>query len=115
MGKTIRHINNLLNLGIIICLLIIATTIAVLATAEQNETKGNEYPDTARIIVINYETDEVLVENSIGYHYTFKGVEDYEVGYVLSLIMNDNGTKLIYDDTIVRAKYSGYVWNDFKH
>lgn len=99
----------------IICLLIVATITVVTATAEQNETKGNEYPDTARIIVINYETDEVLVENSIGYHYTFKGVEDYEVGYVLSLIMNDNGTALIYDDTIVRAKYSGYVWNDFKH
>lgn len=99
----------------IICLLIVATITVVTATAEQNEMKGNEYPDTARIIVINYETDEVLVENSIGYHYTFKGVEDYEVGYVLSLIMNDNGTALIYDDTIVRAKYSGYVWNDFKH
>lgn len=99
----------------IICLLIVATITVVTATVEQNETKGNEYPDTARIIVINYETDEVLVENSIGYHYTFKGVEDYEVGYVLSLIMNDNGTKLIFDDTIVRAKYSGYVWNDFKH
>lgn len=68
------------------------------------------YPASAVIVDINYETDEVLVEDVNGFLYAFYGCEDYAEGDIVSLIMDSNGTpESVTDDRIIDAKYSGFT------
>lgn len=67
------------------------------------------YPNTAMV----YETDEqsnmVFCKDYNGYIWTFKGIEDWEVGDIVSMIMYTNRTEHITDDEIVKMKYSGHI------
>lgn len=67
------------------------------------------YPMTAIIVHTSTYTDTVTVKDFNGNLWQFKGVEDYEVGDIVSLIMNDKGTEKIFDDEIIKAQYDGYL------
>ena len=76
--------------------------------------QGIIYPATAVVTYVDYTTDTVVVTNSTGFNYTFEGVEDLEVGDVMSLVMYANGTPWsIVDDQVVSARYAGFVAKDF--
>lgn len=67
------------------------------------------YPQTARITHLDYETDTVTITTATNISYSFEGVEDYELGDLVSVIMNSNHTKdYILDDTIIKVQYSGF-------
>lgn len=66
------------------------------------------YPETAKVVKVNYEEDTVTVETFTGFLFTFYGCEDWQEGDCASLIMEDNGTELIYDDEIIIAQYSAW-------
>lgn len=70
------------------------------------------YPDTLKVVSLDYESDIVILETSTGYLYQWTGCEDYLAGDLVSVIMDRNGTPEIFDDIIVSMRYSGFYVND---
>lgn len=68
----------------------------------------NFYPDA--MMVVDVTEDEVVLEAANGnlFSMTSEG-EDWEKGDIVAVILNDNGTEVVYDDEIVSAKYAGYT------
>lgn len=85
-----------------IALILILTAIALTASADV-------YPMTAKVVEVNYDEDIVTVETFTGFLFSFEGCEDWAEGDCASLIMDDNGTEKILDDTIVMAQYGGWT------
>ena len=81
--------------------------IALLATPAHAAT----YPATMVVTEINPTTDVVTMETATGHIYEMTGAEDYMVGDLVSLIMDDKGTADITDDEILDARYAGW-WID---
>lgn len=76
---------------------------------------SKEYPQTMVVTYINEYTDYVQVETATGYTYGFWGIEDYEVGDIVSVTMNDNATENdITDDKIVEVRFSGFTESEVK-
>jgi len=67
------------------------------------------YPHTALVIDINVELDRVTVTDNNGEEWAFNGVDDWETGDIVSMIMDNMGTTKIYDDEIIKVKYSGHL------
>lgn len=86
---------------IAIALVLIALCATLTAIAEI-------YPETAKVVEVDYDTDTVTVETFTGFLFAFYGCEDWMVGDCASLIMEDNGTELVYDDEIIMAQYGGW-------
>lgn len=86
----------------IIALILILTAIALTAYADL-------YPETAKVVEVNYDEDLVTVETFTGFLFVFEGCEDWAEGDCASLIMEDNGTEKVFDDEILIAQYS--AWN----
>ena len=63
------------------------------------------YPETFMVIGIEWESDTVTVQNSMGYIFQFCGIEDWEIGDCCSAIMDSRGTEVITDDVIVKVYY----------
>lgn len=82
----------------------------ILGTALSISAHAEIYPKTARIVNIRLEgtKDVVTLEDSNGFTWEYDGVEDYYLGDLVSLIMDDNGTEIISDDKIISHRYSGY-------
>lgn len=75
----------------------------------QAQTSKNVYPCTAVVIATDEATDTVTVKDSIGFTWSFAGVEDWAVGDGCNMLMDTNGTPQVADDIIVQAIY--YRWN----
>jgi hypothetical protein len=84
-----------------IALILILTTIALTACADL-------YPETAKVVEVNYDEDLVTVETFNGFLFSFEGCEDWQEGDCASLIMEDNGTEKVFDDAILMAQYSAW-------
>lgn len=88
--------------------LLIGIIISASSCNNQKEViKTNQYPLTTIVTEINEEKDLVSVTDSNGYVWQFYGVEDWEEGDICSIIMDNNGTKEILDDTIIKVQYGG--------
>lgn len=76
-------------------------------------TDSIQYAKTAKIVEVNRITDTVTCEDYNGNLWEFTECEDWEVGDIAALLMNNNGTESIYDDTIVEVRYCGAFerWN----
>lgn len=86
----------------------IATIITLIIIVLCGVATAELYPETARVIEVNYEEDTVTVETFNGFTFIFEGCEDYTEGDGVALIMEDNGTEKVYDDEIVMAQYCGW-------
>ena len=87
---------------------VIAVIIAITALFAIATATAEQYPQTAKVVEVDYDTDTVTVETFTGFLFAFEGCEDWEVGDCASLIMDDNSTEKIFDDKIVMAQYSGW-------
>ena len=87
----------------LIAIVLTITLVAIALTA-----CADLYPETAKVVELDYEADTVTVETFMGFLFMFEGCEDYFEGDCISLIMEDNGTELIYDDKIVMAQFCGW-------
>ena len=85
--------------------LLAALTVMLLAA----HAKGEVYPLTALVGNLAYETDTVEVFDFNGNVWYFEGIEDWNVGDVCSMIMDDNGTDEVFDDIIICARYCGWL------
>lgn len=97
-------------LFIIISLAIIASTFdkSICQIYNANQQK-HLYPLTTTVTEIENET--VTVEDSNGNLWSFNGVEDWQVGDGCALIMHDNSTSEIMDDTIISTRYQQNDWS----
>lgn len=68
----------------------------------------NYYPKTGIVTALSAQDDLVVVRDACGQLWCFSGMEDWEVGDVASMIMDDMGTETIYDDQVLKARYAGY-------
>ena len=93
-------------LFIIISLAIVAafTDLSLAKLYNANQQK-HLYPLTTTVTEINNHT--VTVEDSNGNLWSFNGAEDWQVGDGCALIMHDNLTSEIMDDTIISTRYQG--------
>lgn len=82
--------------------------------AEEQKPAGNLYPKTAVIVDLHEEEDLVIAEDANGQNWCFSGIEDWCIGDLASMLMDDMGTEIIYDDEIVDTRYSGYVAADIE-
>lgn len=80
--------------------LFVAVLMGIVACAET-------YPTT--FVVINTHDNIVSMENYNGDVWEWEGVEDWTYGDIVSVIMDDNNTAIIYDDTIIMMRYSGTI------
>jgi len=87
---------------------LIAIALVLIALCATLTANAEIYPETAKVVEIDYDTDTVTVETFTGFLFTFYGCEDWMVGDCASLIMEDNGTELVYDDEIIMAQYGGW-------
>ena len=67
------------------------------------------YAKSAVVVEIDRAGDTVICEDCNGFRWAFRGVEDWEIGDGVSLLMHDRGTPRIYDDEIKGARYE--AWN----
>ena len=87
---------------------LIITTLLTAALTLGTFNNTTEYPTCGKIVSVNYETDVAVFEDFNGFRWGFYGVEDFLIGDIVAVIMNDNGTETIFDDQIVDIKYCGY-------
>lgn len=76
-------------------------------TPKANAVTCRNYPNCGIVTEIDKGNDLVIFQDFSGQEWSFRGAEDYMVGDVVAVIMSDNGTESIYDDTIITAKYCG--------
>ena len=84
------------------------TIAAVLAIAMILASASLIYPATMEIIRLDEDADEVYMMTATGHVYVMDGVEDWEEGDLVSLLMFSNDTPAIEDDIIISARWSGY-------
>ena len=76
---------------------------------EAVERKPDYYALATTVCAIDRDTDVVMCEDYNGNLWEFYGVEDWDVGDCVNLLMNDSGTESIYDDEIIGATYGAWV------
>lgn len=91
-------------IAIVVTLVLQLLLVACVACTEP----AKEYPTCATVIELDRENDEVVVEDFNGNLWAFEGCEDWVEGDICAMIMNDEGTSEIYDDTIVQVRYCGH-------
>lgn len=67
------------------------------------------YPTTMIVVELDNQHDIVICEDFNGNQWAFEGIEDWCIGDIVSMIMDDMGTESIYNDTIIMVRYSGYM------
>lgn len=75
------------------------------STAINNE---ETYPQTA--IVTEIDGNTVEVTDGVGNSWLWEGAEDYQLGDCVSMIMDSHGTPVVFDDSILKMKYSCMDW-----
>ena len=71
--------------------------------------KTTRYANVAEVCMVDHDRDLVVCQDSVGHIWEFYGAEDWEPGDCTALVMDDNGTESVVDDTIVSARYC--AWN----
>ena len=87
---------------LIALILVLACTLAIADSfAEVHEL----YSAVMKVVELDFDEDVVYVENWAGHVYSFYGVEDWYVGDYCSMVMDNNYTSDITDDTILSVRY----------
>lgn len=90
---------------------LLATLSAILLLSPAALCGSSTYPATGLVVNLDATKDIVTVLTGNDMLWDFCGVEDYELGDMVSLLMDDNGTPDdITDDLIVKAQYSGFAF-----
>lgn len=78
--------------------------------AEEAANLSNIYPRCGVIVRMDYEEDIVTVEDAAGLFWKFGGCEDYDLGDIVLMLMQEAGEpNYILDDFIIHTEYGGYV------
>lgn len=94
----------------ILCALLIMAMFFAQASGIIAEAKKatSEYAKVAIVIKVNHKTNVVTCKDYTGNLWKFKGCEDWMIGDIVGMVMNDNGTpNKLKDDKIVNVRYNG--------
>lgn len=69
----------------------------------------NLYALTTQVVQVDYKNDVVVCQDFNGDLWEFEGCEDWLYGDIASMVMNDKGTPVKYDDEIVSVRYGGWL------
>ena len=69
----------------------------------------NLYPHAAVVVEVDDVGDCVYVSDYNGEIWMLYGAEDWMIGDVVAMTMEDNGTDRIDDDEIIQARYCGSI------
>lgn len=85
---------------------------AFLAPQEQvsAETIPSEYVLRAEVVKVDLLEDYVVCEDINGEAWEFYGVDDFQQGEFVLLLMNDNATETIYDDEILDVRLDPFAY-----
>ena len=67
------------------------------------------YPAVGVVTDLDYEHDLVIFEDYNQNLWIFEGIEDWDIGDIGALLMDDMETESIYDDVILLARYAGFM------
>lgn len=71
--------------------------------------KSEMYAMTTVVTEVDAKADKVVCIDFNGNEWEFEGAEDWFVGAMATMIMNDCGTPIIYDDEIISVRYDGWL------
>lgn len=91
----------------VIILSLLTVMFAILIPVFNSELKKNLYPSVMIIAQVDEATNTVTCRDCTGNLWQFKGIEDWDEGDLIAIIMNSKGTSEIYDDEIVKIEYCG--------
>lgn len=103
----------------LILIAVTAMMIGIIIGAKVYKSSANETPASdievygrvTEVIGFDFDYDIVIVEDNMGFRWSFYGIEDWCIGDIAVLTLNTKGTELIFDDEIVSVRYSGTVEN----
>lgn len=64
-----------------------------------------DYPLTTIVTGVDLKNNTIYVTDKSGFVWGFYGAEEWRINDFCSLIMNDNGTEEIFDDTIIEVRH----------
>lgn len=67
------------------------------------------YPAVGVVTDLDYENDLVIFEDCNQDLWILEGIEDWDIGDIGALLMDDMETESIYDDMILLARYAGFM------
>lgn len=67
------------------------------------------YPQTFIVSATDTVQDTLVLIDGTGNEWVWFGIEDYDVGDIVAVIMDDNDTEIIYDDAIITMRYTEYA------
>lgn len=77
--------------------------------AGADDIMSHVYPLCGVVIEVNHAEDYIAIEDFNGNIWEWNGAEDWCEGDIAAMIMEDNGTEIIYDDIIMDIAYNGWV------
>ena len=78
------------------------------ASEGRNFNENHIYSLTTVVECVDYDHNRVYCKDFNGEVWCFNGCEDWIEGDIASMVMFDNGSKIIYDDEIISVKYCGW-------
>lgn len=84
-------------------------TVSLTGIATRCETINDLYSVAMIVTELDEENDTVIMQDANGNIWSFEGIEDWFVGDLASVMLDKNGTQEIYDDTIVKVRYTGVI------
>ena len=77
--------------------------------AGADEIMSHIYPMSGIVTEVNRQENKIIITDSVGNEWEFNGTDDWHIGDIAAMIMEDNGTEKIYDDEIIDVQYDGWV------
>ena len=77
----------------------------LLASLMIAEAHAEAYQLSGRVIDVNRWDDTITIEDTSRHLWDWYGAEDWEYGDIVAMIMDDEGTEIIWDDTILELIY----------
>lgn len=87
----------------------LSLTVVGCSSTTPDETVSHEYPDCGLIIGFDFTADLVIYQTQNGNIFSFHGIDDFFVGDLVAVIMNDAGTPEVKDDIVVNVRYVGWI------
>lgn len=96
-----KQVKNLIIFVIVICVIILFSASFNKALYDRH------YALSGEIWELDYNNDIVTVRDFSGHLWTFSGCEDWMLGDICNMIMDNHNTDNIYDDQIKKVTYGG--------
>ena len=95
---------------VMVAMMMVGCGTAVYASSPVDDTcERDVYAALTVVTEVDEEEDVVYCVDFSGNEWSFTGIEDWMVGDFCSMVMDNMGTKCIYDEEIVSTRYTGWL------